>query len=36
MSHTSDTTTDPFLDQEWLATRGPRSRWRMATASGHA
>lgn len=30
MSHTSDPTTDPFLDEEWLATKGPRSRWRLA------
>jgi hypothetical protein len=32
MSHTSDTATgtDPFLDEEWLAGKGPRSRWRVA------
>jgi hypothetical protein len=30
MSHTQDATDDPFLDEEWLATRGPRSRWRIA------
>jgi hypothetical protein len=29
MSPTPDTTTDPFLDEQWLATTGPRSRWRI-------
>ena len=30
MSHTQEVTDDPFLDEEWLATKGPRSRWRIA------
>ena len=30
MSHTSETDTYPFLDEDWLATKGPRSRWRVA------
>ena len=30
MSHTQEATDDPFLDEEWLATKGPRSRWRLA------
>jgi hypothetical protein len=30
MSHTSDTTRDPFLEEEWLASRRPRSRWRVS------
>ena len=30
MSHTQEATDDPFLDEEWLAAKGPRSRWRLA------
>ena len=30
MSHPPEATDDPFLDDEWLATKGPRSRWRIA------
>lgn len=30
MSHTQEATDDPFLDEEWLATKGSRSRWRIA------
>ena len=30
MSHTSDAATDPFIDEEWLASKNPRSRWRVA------
>jgi hypothetical protein len=30
LSDTSDAATDPFLDEEWLASKNPRSRWRVA------
>jgi hypothetical protein len=29
MSHTQEATDDPFLDEEWLATQGAKSRWRI-------